>query len=77
MYIWFSNLNLGTNLLVENVPSPCLWNMASINPANQNLVILLLMELGIHLPDMLLISFLHLIITNFPTCRDDSEKKEK
>lgn len=44
--IWFSNLNLGTNLLLENVPSP------SINPANQNLVllILLLIELGIHLP---------------------------
>jgi hypothetical protein len=56
----FSNLNLGIYLLVEKVASP------SINPASQNLVIIILslIELGIHLPDISLISFLSLIISN-------------
>jgi len=44
---------MGTYLLVEKVAS------ASINPDNQYLVILilLLIELGIHLPDIFRISF--------------------
>ena len=42
----------------------CHLRSPSIKPANKNLVILLLIELGIHLPDILFIYFLHLIITN-------------
>lgn len=60
---WFSNLNLGTYLLVEKEPSP------SINPINQNLVILILsfIELGTQLPDILCISLLKLIKSNLST----------